>query len=256
MKQFLFWLLAITPLLQVLPAQNTPLQLFFEKHKETPGFTHAFLSKDLFDVASKQDIRAEDWQGLHHVVQHIGALEILVADSITNGNQLYKEAKSCIPVTDLDELLTVRDGQTNVRIWVKSVENEITDLVLLVGAPEDFVLICFAGVLQLGNLSELPSLFEAGKTATLAKQAENASAAFSIAPNPSTGQILIDLPNEQDLLERLDILDAQGRLVFSQQLEASSHQYINLSAVKPGTYWAQLKTLNGKIGVKQLQIVH
>jgi|688.fasta_scaffold553826_2 hypothetical protein len=255
MKQIFFCLLATVAILEVAKAQNTPLQVFFQSHKQAPGFTHACLSKDLFDVASKHEISKEDWQGLHHVVKNLGAMEILVADSISNGHELYKEAKKCVPADEFEELLTVRDEQTNVRIWVKAEDAVVTDLVLLVGAPQEFVLICFAGTLQLGNLSELPSLFETGKTAQLAKITSAIAAEFSISPNPASNQITVQLQDAQDVPDRIEILDAQGRQVLSQNIDPLTFQSVNIGSLSQGTYWVQLRTRTGKIGVKQLQVI-
>ncbi|HAD14183.1 MAG TPA: hypothetical protein DCF33_17295 [Saprospirales bacterium] len=255
MKQIFFCLLATVAILEVAHAQNTPLQVFFQSHKQAPGFTHAYLSKELFDVASKHEISKEDWQGLHHVVQNLGVMEILVADSISNGHELYKEAKKCVPTDEFEELLTVRDEQTNVRIWVKAEEAVISDLVLLVGAPQEFVLICFAGTLQLGNLSELPALFESGKTSQLAKISATVSAEFSISPNPASNQITVQLQDAQDVPDRIEILDTQGRQVLSQNLDPLTVQSVNIGSLNQGIYWAQLRTTTGKIGIKQIQVI-
>ncbi|HLP95742.1 MAG TPA: DUF4252 domain-containing protein [Saprospiraceae bacterium] len=252
MKHISLWLIAALTCLQSLQAQNTTLQTFFHQHKEKPGFTHALLSKDLFDVASGHEISKEDWQGLHAVVQNMGVMEILVADSISNGVALYKEAKSCIQETEFDELLTVRDNQTNVRIWVKSEEDIVTDLVLLVGAPEEFVLICFAGKLELGNISQLPELFEAGKTTQFVERSAEVSAAFSISPNPARDQISIQFSDPQDQPSQLEIIDINGRKVLQTTLSSDATLPIQIGQLKPGTYWVQLRTTGGKIGIQQL----
>ncbi len=252
MKQISLWLIAALTCLQSLQAQNSALTTFFHKHKEKPGFTHALLSKDLFDVASGHEISKEDWQGLHGVVRNMGVMEILVADSISNGVALYKEAKSCIPESEFDELLTVRDNQTNVRIWVKAEEDVVTDLVLLVGSPEEFVLICFAGKLELGNISQLPELFEAGKTSQFIERSTAVSAEFSISPNPARDQILIQYPDTQDQPAQLEIIDINGRKVLQTKLSSDATLPIQIGQLKAGNYWVQLRTTGGKIGIQQL----
>ncbi len=255
MKHF-FLLLLVTPLCSPnLWAQNSALHDFIDQHKNKEGFTYAFLSKDLFEVATKSSIQQEDWNGLHNVVKNIGSLSILVADELSDALPLYKEAKNLIPSDEFDELLTVRDGNENVRIWVKSEENMVTDLVLLVGSPQDFVLVCFAGNLELGNLAELASLFETGKVQQLAKTSEAVAIDFSISPNPSNGQFTIAYSDEQDPPSQLSILDQNGRQVSMISLSGAATQQVILRDLNAGNYWLQLITQQGKVGVKQVQIV-
>jgi hypothetical protein len=168
---------------------------------------------------------------------------------------LYKEVKALIPEDEFDALLTVRDGKENVRIWAKSENQTVTDLVLLVGTPNEFVLICFAGNLELGNLSELASLFEAGAAQKLAKTAESVSIEFGVNPNPSNGQFTLSYTDEQDLPAELSIIDQSGRQIGTRQLSESSTQTVNFPDLATGLYWLELKTKSGKLGIKQVQIV-
>ena len=163
MKLLFLLLVCFTLLAPAAQAQTTSLNHFIENHKHDSGFTFAYLSRDLFEVASKSEVKEKDWKKLQQIVKNIGSLRILAADEIKTGLVLYKEVLAEIPTTEFDELLTVRDEQTNVRIWAKSDDTNITDLILLVGSPEEFVLICFAGNLELGNLTELAKLFDAAE---------------------------------------------------------------------------------------------
>jgi Domain of unknown function (DUF4252) len=158
-----------------------------DQHKDDHGFTYAFLSNELFEVATQNKVKDEDWKGLQHVVKNIGSLRILAGDSLQTGLALYREVKALIPADEYNELLTVRDGNQNVRIWVKSEESMVTDLILLVGSPAEFVLVCFAGNLELGNISDLANLLETGKAQQLARSSEAVAIDFGISPNPSNG---------------------------------------------------------------------
>ena len=255
MKRFFFFLLLLPLFSPTLFAQNAPIQGFIEQHKNESGFIHAFLSKDLFEMATQTELKNEDWNGLHNVVKNIGSLSILAADSIQNAPQLYKEAKALIPSESFDELLAVRDGSDNVRIWVKSEENVVTDLVLLVGAREEFVLVCFSGKLELGNLSELAQLFEAGKVEQLARTSERLSIEFGMSPNPSRDQFTLSYSDEQDPPSQLSMLDQNGRQILSIRLSETPTQTVVLPDIAAGVYWVQVKTRGGKIGMKQMQIV-
>lgn len=255
MKQFFLLLLAIPLFFPTLSAQNDGLQIFIDQHKSDQGITYAFLSKDLFEVATESNVKNEDWKGLHNVVKNIGSLHILAGDSIETALLLYKSAKSLIPSDEFDELLTVRDGNENVRIWVKSEEDMVTDLVLLVGSPDEFVLVCFAGNLELGNIADLANLFEAGKAQQLARTSEAMSINFGLSPNPSNGQFTLTYADELDTPNLLSVMDQNGRQISTVALNETSTQQVTLQNLPAGLYWIQLKTQNGKVGVKQMQVV-
>jgi len=236
-------------------SQNAGLNAFIDQHKQDPAFTYAFLSKDLFEVAARTEIADKDWKKLQNVVKNIGSLRILAADQISTGMALYREARELVPADEFDELLTVRDGQDNVRIWARSEEAVVTDLVLLVGTREEFVLVCFAGALELNNLSELARLFDAGSAGQLAQAAEKVAVDFQVNPNPSTGEFMLTYSNAADLPVQLSVIDQNGRYVSMLNLSGTATQRIVLQDLPTGLYWLQLKTQQGKIGIKQVQLV-
>ena len=255
MKQLLYLLFTLPFFPPTLSSQNEAIQHFIQQHKSDRGFTYAFLSKDLFEVAIQSDINAEEWRGIHQAVQNIGSLSILAADSLKDALPLYREVKSMIPDDSFEELLTVRDGNENVRIWVKSAENMVTDLVLLVGSPHEFVLVCFAGNLELGNLADLAKLFEAGKAESLARTSTAVAIDFAINPNPSNGQFTVTYSDEQDPPAQLSVIDLNGRAVANLNLSGAATQSLAFQHLPDGLYWVQLKTRNGKVGMKQVQIL-
>jgi hypothetical protein len=196
------------------------------------------------------------WKKLHNVVRNIGSLSVLAADSLHTGLSVYKEALEAVPFNEFDELLTVQDGKDRVRIWAKDDDNVVTDLVLLVGTPSEFVLVCFAGNLQLDNITALANLFDAESVEGLAKTSQLVAAEFSVNPNPSNGVITLNYDASDDQLILLTVLDQNGRQLTTMNIAGVSNQVLNLPALPAGTYWIQVKTQKGKVGIKPLQIVH
>lgn len=236
-------------------AQNESLNNFIENHKRDQGFTFAYLSQDLFEVASKSEVKQKDWKKLQQIVKNVGSLRILVGDEIKNGLALYKEVLTQIPTDEFDELLTVRDEQTNIRIWAKSEADKITDLILLVGSPDEFVLICFAGAIELGNITELAKLFDAEEAKDLASVAKAVEIDFQISPNPANSVFNLSYNDEHDAPALLNVMDQNGRLVNTTRLSGSPAQRVELPNLPTGLYWVQMKTAQGKVGIKQIQIV-
>ncbi len=155
MKKSIFLLPTLLLLAFMAQAQNDAISRFFSKYADDERFTSVYVSPKMFQLVAKIDTDDEDWQKIREVVKDLGGLRVLTADSIGNGDALYKEALAKVPVAEYAELLTVRDGQENVRIWIKESGNIIDELLLLVGAPDEFVLLSFTGKIDLDKISAL-----------------------------------------------------------------------------------------------------
>lgn len=136
-------------------SQNDAINRFFNQYMDDERFTVVFISPKMFNLVSKISTDDEDWENFREVVGGLTGLRVLTADSIDTGLTLYKEALSKVPSAEYAELLTVRDGKENVRIWVKDSGNIINELLLLVGAPDEFVLLSLTGQIDLDKISEL-----------------------------------------------------------------------------------------------------
>ena len=136
-------------------AQNDGITRFFNQYVDDERFTVVFVSPKMFQMVAKIETDDEDWNKFRDVVKDLGGLRVLTADSIGNGVAMYKDALSRVPVGEYSELLTVRDGQENVRIWIKDSGNTIQELLLLVGSPEEFTLLSFTGKIDLDKISTL-----------------------------------------------------------------------------------------------------
>lgn len=255
MKKFFFLLSALLLTTHAGYAQTEALDAFVDRYKNDQRFTFAYLSKELFEVAAKTDIERKNWEKLHNVIKNLGNLRILAADSMIDGKALYREALRLAPEIEFDPLLTVRDGDENVRIWVKEADNAVSDLVMLVGAPEEFVLVRFSGNLELGNISDLADLFETKDVKRLMRITNAVAADFSVTPNPSNGDITLRYEDAGDYPVSAILSDQNGRIVRTLKLSGSPAESVRLGQLPSGMYWLQLKTQNGKVGLKQLQII-
>lgn len=151
-----FWLLPIFLMIAAaVPAQNDAIIRFFNQYMEDERFTVVSVSPKMFSLVSKISTDDEDWEKFRDVVGDLTGLRVLTSDSISNGLALYKEALSKVPAGEYYELLTVRDGKENVRIWIKDRGNIIDELLLLVGSPDEFVLLSLTGKIDLDRISEL-----------------------------------------------------------------------------------------------------
>lgn len=141
-------------LLQLTSAQDGIIR-FFNQYAEDERFTTVFISPKMFELIGKFESDDEDWNEIREIIKDLGGLRVLTADSISDGVELYKNALSRVPANEYAELLTVRDGKENVRIWIKDSGKIISELLLLVGSPDEFVLLSFTGKIDLDKISKL-----------------------------------------------------------------------------------------------------
>ena len=141
-------------------AQNDAITRFFNQYAEDERFTVVYIAPKLFQLVAKVETDDEDWNNIRQVVKDLGGLRVLAADSIANGLEMYKSALSKVPAGEYSELLTVRDKDENVRIWTKDSGNIIEELLLLVGKPDEFVMLSFTGKIDLDKISSLSKVLD------------------------------------------------------------------------------------------------
>ncbi len=147
------WLAAV-PFPGILQAQSgNTLDRFFEKYEDDPAFTTVRISPKMFQMLSNFEIKDEngDYGAL---VRSLSGLRILVK-SEADGMPLYQEAFRQLS-KDMSELLTVRDKGENIRFLMREgTGSKIEQLVLIVGGPEQFVLMDISGSIDLKTISKL-----------------------------------------------------------------------------------------------------
>lgn len=160
MKQVFFFSLFLLAGAVSASAQNDAITRFFEQYAEDERFTVVYIAPKLFQLAAKIETDDEDWNNIREVVKDLGGLRVLAADSIADGISLYKAALSKVPSNEYSELLTVRDNNEHVRIWTKDSGSIIEELLLLVGKPDEFVMLSFTGKIDLDKISSLAKVLD------------------------------------------------------------------------------------------------
>ncbi len=137
-------------------AQTSALDQFFNDHQDDPDFTVVNISPKMFQMLAHIDIDDPESAEIMQLVKGIKSLRILVKDE-GDGTKLYDDAFSRISKNGFEELLTVRDQGENVRFMVKEGNNPniISQLVLLVGGANDFVLLDLTGIIDLKTVGKL-----------------------------------------------------------------------------------------------------
>jgi Domain of unknown function (DUF4252)/Secretion system C-terminal sorting domain len=235
--------------------QQQELDPFFKKYRDETGFMHTYLTKNILKLAIKTEDEDLNLKKLHELVREFGSLSILAAEENTAAKALYKEALGHVPRERFSEVLSVQDKTDRAKLWVQHDEQYITDLIFLMGANDAFVLVAFEGVIDLNKLMELTQIFGQSSADRVIQNVKATHADFSISPNPSTGRFVFTNSTGGADPQRLVISDPSGRQLRVIRVQGEASQEINVEDLPNGTYWVQLLLSDGKIGVKQLQIL-
>ncbi|MBK9730545.1 MAG: DUF4252 domain-containing protein [Chitinophagaceae bacterium] len=153
MKKVFLLALAVLPL--SLFAQNS-LPGFFDKYAGHTGFTTVKISPKMFDLIASVDVEDADLS----VVKDITGINVLVYEpeegkTTDLTDKLYTEAKAT-GFSGYEELLSVVEEGTDIRILAKSAGEGIVSDLLIVGKDDgEFIYVNIAGKMDIKKLSSL-----------------------------------------------------------------------------------------------------
>ncbi|MBK9254255.1 MAG: DUF4252 domain-containing protein [Saprospiraceae bacterium] len=144
---FLFFLSLLS-----VTAQQDAIEKFFKDYQENENFSAVYVSPKMFNMVSKAATDQAN-ADLNAVLKDLKGLRILSTN--VTPEKIYKEANLRLPVKDYEELMTVKDKGSNVRFLTKESGNVISELLMIVGGPNEFVMLSFIGTIDLAKISKL-----------------------------------------------------------------------------------------------------
>lgn len=133
-------------------AQVDAIERFFKDYQEDQNFSVVYVAPKMFQMVSKVTDGTEDKE-LAAIVKDLKGLRILKTN--VTPDKIYKEANKRLNIKEYEELVTVRDKDSNVRFVTKETNGTINELLLLVGGKDEFVLMSFVGNIDLNKISRL-----------------------------------------------------------------------------------------------------
>lgn len=139
-------------------AQADVIATFFEEHEENEDFTIVHVSSRMFGMIAKLDVEEMD-EDVRDVIRDLKGLRIMTTDE--NPYEHYKALSKKLNFSEYEELMKIRDEETNVRIMIKEdASNKINELLLLVGGVDEFALISFIGNIDINKIAQLSGTIE------------------------------------------------------------------------------------------------
>ena len=136
-------------------AQEDAISKFFSKYENDESFTQVTITARMFGLFANLDIQDAEDQEVIDAISKVKGLKILAKEDISNGKALYDEAFKLIKVQNYEELMTVRDEGSDMRFMIQEEGAVITELLMISGSDDSFLLLSLIGDIDLKQISKL-----------------------------------------------------------------------------------------------------
>ena len=155
-------LLVCSMITVMLAAQQSPVDKLFDKYAGQDGYTMVYITKYMFSMfAQMGDMESdEDVEELGQVLGKLDNIKILAVDdesSIEGEVNFYDEIMNELPRNEYNELMVVKEKDSDVVFLAREEEGIIVELLLIAGGSDNSenVLISIQGVIDLENIAKL-----------------------------------------------------------------------------------------------------
>lgn len=131
----------------------------FDKFEDIDGVTSVVVTQKAFSLMSK--IGSESDDEYMQLIKNIESLKVFATESAEVAVQMESAARSYLKTANLEELMRVKDGDSNVTIYVKEGKSEdfVKELFMFVKDSEktskESVIISLTGDIDLNQIAKL-----------------------------------------------------------------------------------------------------
>ena len=117
------------------------------------------IGPELFQIMSGMDV--QEIAGADVPFDKLSAVKVLAIENeeILANNNFYEEVTNGLNTDDYVEVITVRDGDEDVRMWMKTEGKQIREFLLVVSEPGEGVLVYIAGDFNMSDIEGLAEEF-------------------------------------------------------------------------------------------------
>ena len=142
--------------------QSQAVMNFHNKYKDNGKYLSVKIEGGLLKMLSNVETNDEDTQDFLDAVSKIEAIDV---HSIDRNEENFDESginkfKREIKKENYDELMIVRDGDSDVDFLIKERKGKISDLLLVVEEPDEFVIVNISGEIDLKTIAKVTENFD------------------------------------------------------------------------------------------------
>lgn len=138
-------------------AQSANIEKIMSKYSGQEGVTLVNISPELFQIVNGLEI--EDIDDADFPFDKLSNLKVLAVENeaLLAGGNFYDEVTNGLNLSDFAEIISVKDGDEDVRIWLHADGKQIKELFLVVSSPDEGVVVYIEGDF---NMSDIEGLTE------------------------------------------------------------------------------------------------
>lgn len=142
---------------------------FFSKYQDDESFTQVTVSSKMFSLFTNMEVETKEDKEVLDAISKLKGLRILGKENTSDARKLYKEAYAQIPTKEFEELMTVRDKDQDFKFLIKESGGKISELLMIMGGADDFMLMSLYGEIDLKQVSRLGKKMNVGGLEQLEK---------------------------------------------------------------------------------------
>jgi hypothetical protein len=128
---------------------------FFSKYQNDESFTQVNVSSKMFNLFTNMEADTPEDKEVLEAISKLKGLKILMKENTSDARSLYKEAFALVPVKEFEELMSVRDKDKDMKFYIKESGGKISELVMIMGGLEDFMVLSLFGEIDLKQVSRI-----------------------------------------------------------------------------------------------------
>jgi len=140
--------------------QNQSIDRVFDKYAGKEGFTTVYISRYMFSMfANLDNVDDKELGEVKDVFGKLTGIKILAVDdpeALGKGVNFYDEIMKDLPREKYEELMVVKDSESDVVFLAREDHGVIVELLMIVGGEgDDNVLIAITGEINLSTIAKL-----------------------------------------------------------------------------------------------------
>lgn len=136
-------------------AQDDAISKFFTKYENDDSFTQVTVTARMFGLFANLDADDAEDQEVIDAISSVKGLKILAKEDISNGKALYNEAFKLIKGKGYEELMTIKEEDSDMKFLILEKGGIIAELLMLMGSDDSFLILSLVGDIDLKQISKL-----------------------------------------------------------------------------------------------------
>ncbi|MCF8224981.1 MAG: DUF4252 domain-containing protein [Bacteroidales bacterium] len=143
----------------IMNGQSQTIDAVIDKYSGQEGVTVVNISPELFQVMSGMKIeQIEDAEVPFDKLSEVKILSI-ENQALLAENDFFAEVTDGLNTSEFVEIMTVKDGDENIRMWMKNEGRQIRDFLLVVSSPDEGVVVYIKGDFNMNDIEGLAESF-------------------------------------------------------------------------------------------------